>query len=135
MVNVLAVLYAGPVARFQRPSEYHKMSVEQKLAHAQERLAEPPVPCPADCGTTLQPADLLAHVEGRCPGPRQPGPAAKWVRRRDAQAMGIPAPTLSRLARANKIRSRGTGMDKEYLHRDLALGAARRWLDRRRSSR
>ena len=108
------------------------MSVEQKQAVAQVRLAEPPVSCPADCGTTLHPADLQAHLEERCPGPRDPGPAAKWVRRREAQAMGIPPMTLSRLARAGKIRSRGTGMDKEYLHRDLAVGAARRWIDRRR---
>jgi len=108
------------------------MSTAEKQAVAQERVVEPPVPCPADCGTTCMPADLLTHVEERCPGPRPPGPAAKWVRRRDAEAMGIPPMTLSRLARAGKIRHRGSGMDREYLHRDLAVGAARRWLDRRR---
>lgn len=116
-----------------RPSAYHRMSTAEKQQVVQGRIAEPPVSCPADCGTRVMPADLLRHVEERCPGPRAPGPASKWVRRRDAQAMGIPPMTLSRLARAGKIRSRGTGMDKEYLHRDLAVGAARRWIDRHRS--
>lgn len=108
------------------------MSVAEKQQVAQDRLVEPPVACPADCGVQVTAADLMTHVEERCPGPRAPGPAAKWIRRRDAQAMGITPMTLSRLARSGKVRYRGSGMDREYLQRDLAVGAARRWLDRRR---
>lgn len=116
----------------QRASAYHRMPIAQKQALASERLAEPPVPCPADCGTQVMPADLLPHVAGRCPGPRPPGPASKWIHRSDAMRAGVPPKTLSNWARDGLIRSRGPRMDREYLYRDLVYRVAERRSGRRR---
>lgn len=126
------------VGRFRRDRRdgnttagYHGMSAAQKSAVANGSMAEPPVRCPG-CDVATPPADLLNHVADRCPGPADPGPAAKWITRRDAQALGIQPMTLSRLSRSGRVRYRGTKMDRQYLLRDLAVGAARRYIDRRR---
>jgi hypothetical protein len=108
------------------------MSIGAKQAMARELVAEPPMACPADCGVTVTPADLQTHIAERCPGPREPGPAAGWVDRQAAVALGVPPRTLSYWARTGKVRSRGAPMDRKYLLRDLARRVVIRRLDRRR---
>jgi hypothetical protein len=120
------------MAQFQRPAPYHKLPIAAKQALAQERLAEPPLPCPSGCGVTVTPGDLLSHIDERCAGPRDPGPAAKWIPWSAALRMGVPPKTLSNWANTGRVRFRGGRTDREYLHRDLAYRMAQRKLARRR---
>lgn len=108
------------------------MSIGEKQAAAREQLAEPPMPCPSDCGTTVMPAELLRHVAERCPGPRPPGQAAKWIGWREAIAQGVPPRTLANWANDGRVRFRGGRQDRQYLLRDLAFNLARRRVGRRR---
>lgn len=120
------------VAIQQRPSAYHHLSFAEKEQSSRERDREPAVACPADCGTQVQPSELAAHMDDRCPGPREPGPSAKWVDLAAATAAGVPRRTLTFWARTGKVRTRGERMDTKYLLRDLARRVGLRKLDRRR---
>lgn len=100
-------------------SRYHLMSAAEKRA-ASLSVREPAVTCP-DCDTQVMPADLLAHLEHRCPGPREPGPSSKWVTWREALALGVPKMTLSDWVRRGRVRMRGERGDRRYLLRDLSL--------------
>lgn len=112
-------------------SRYHLMSAAEKRAGSLATVREPAVTCPS-CDTQLMPTDLLAHLEQRCAGPREPGPGAKWVTGREACALGVPQQTLSFWARSGEVRFVGERMDRKYLHRDLALKIAQRRGFRRR---
>jgi hypothetical protein len=110
---------------------YHRLPIAEKRALAIGAQREPAVTCPT-CDTQVMPADLLAHMEQRCAGPREPGPGARWVTWREALAMGVPAMTLSRWASAGHVRFMGERQDRRYLLRDLAQKIAQRNGFRRR---
>lgn len=112
------------MARFQRPSEYHKLSVAEKQAVAQERLVEPPLSCPRDCGTRVMPADLPQHVAERCPGPKPPGPGSMWVDHAQALKLGVDRVTLHRWVQRGEVRRIGARGDGKYLLRDLVQRVA-----------
>lgn len=113
-------------------AQYHRLSVAEKRAASLARMREPAVSCPGGCGMLIMPADLLAHLEERCPGQRDPGPGAKWITWREALALGVPKMTLSRWARRGDVRTRGDRGDRRYLAGDLAVLLARRVASRRR---
>lgn len=113
-------------------SRYHRMSIAEKGAEALARVREPSVACPS-CDTQVMPADLLAHVEERCEGPREPGPGAKWINWREAMAVnGVTPMRLSRWARNGHVRFVGERQDRKYLYRDLAMKVAQQKGFRRR---
>lgn len=110
---------------------YHRMPIAQKRAEAIARIREPSVTCP-QCDTHVMPDDLLAHLKDRCPGPREPGPGARWISHREVIAMGVSRSTLSFWTASGQVRFSGDRQDRKYLHRDLALKIAQRWRFRRR---
>jgi len=110
---------------------YQRLSIAEKRAVDLERVREPAVTCPR-CDTHVLPADLLAHMERRCAGPREPGPGARWIPHRDVLAMGVPRATLSFWANRGFVRFTGDRQDRKYLYRDLALKVAQRRGFRRR---
>jgi hypothetical protein len=120
------------MALVQRPAAYHLLPLAEKQALAAERMAEPPMACPVDCGTSLLPADVLKHVNERCPGPRPPGPASRWISHREALAAGVPRGTLSFWAAHGDVRTRGQAGGKQYLLRDLTHRILVKRLSRRR---
>jgi hypothetical protein len=101
------------------------MSVAQKQAHQRDRAREPSVVCPV-CETQTTAADLIAHVETRCSGPREPNPAAKWVTWSEAMALGVQAMWLSRWVKRGEVRAMGERGDRRYLLRDIAVRFAAR---------
>lgn len=111
-------------------SRYHELSIAEKQAESLARVREQPVACPS-CGTQVMPADLIAHVEQRCSGPRDPGPGAKWITWREARAL-VPKRTLVRWVDGGRVRFRGGRGDRQYLYRDLAQNLAQRRIKRRR---
>lgn len=110
-------------------SAYHLMSAAEKRA-VSLNVREPAVTCP-DCDTQVMLVDLLAHIEQRCPGPRTPGPGAKWVNHREALAM-VPSATLTRWTSKGRVRTRGERGGRQYLHGDLVRRLAIQRLGRRR---
>lgn len=112
-------------------SRYQQLSIVEKRTENIARVREPSVSCPL-CDTQVMPVDLLAHVDLRCPGPREPGPGARWVTWAEARAMGVPAKTLSNWAKNGHVRFVGVRLDRKYLHRDLVLKIAQRRGFRRR---
>jgi DNA modification methylase len=56
-----------------QPSRYHRLSLAEKQTLHRECMREPAVVCPI-CETQTTAADLLEHIETRCPGPRDPNP-------------------------------------------------------------
>lgn len=114
-----------------RPNPYHRLSIAEKQAVATERQREPAIMCPS-CDTQTTPTDLLRHVAERCTGPREPGPAAKWVGWREALATGVPRETLSRWASDGLVRFKGERMERRYSLRDLVYRMAQRRAGRRR---
>jgi len=106
-------------------SPYNKLPIAEKRAVDLARVREPAVTCPS-CDTQVMPVDLLAHLESRCPGPRAPGPGAKWVTWREALAMGVPRVTLHRWVENGFVRFAGEKQDRKYLLRDLAIKLAQR---------
>lgn len=120
---------------------YQKLSITQKRASDLARVREPAVTCPS-CDTQVMPVDLLAHLEQRCTGPRDPGPSAKWVTWREAVAIirrAMPqlqlseAAAMMRLSRWSHpdrrgnivVRPRGDRGDRKYLHSDLVKHLSR----------
>lgn len=114
-----------------RPAEYHRLPIAQKRALAAATQREPAVACPS-CDTQVMPADLLAHIEQRCEGPREPGPGAKWVTYREAIALGVPEATFVRWVQRGFVRYTGEVQDRRYLLRDLAIKISQRLGYRRR---
>ena len=107
------------------------VKIGQKQAHARERLREPAVACPI-CETQTTAADLLEHIETRCPAPREPNPGASWITWRQALAMGLPRGTLSRWVKHRLVRTREGGHERQYLLRDVAVHTAARRAQQRR---
>lgn len=101
---------------------YHRMSLQEKQAEVLVRAREPAVACPS-CDTQVMPADLLAHVEQRCAGRRDPTLGSKWVSWREARAL-VPHRTLIRWVDRGVVRVRGDRGDRQYLYRDLATRVA-----------
>jgi hypothetical protein len=112
-------------------SSYQRLSIAEKRSLDLSRVREPAVSCPT-CDMQVMPADLLAHLEQRCPGPRDPGPSARWINHREAMALGVPRQTLSFWAKSGQVRFFGGRQDRKYLYRDLALKVAQRRGFRRR---
>jgi hypothetical protein len=104
----------------RRGTDYHRMSIGQKQAYQRSRMREPAVACPK-CETQLMPADLLAHFEQRCTGPREPGPKSRWISWRAALDLDVVAETLEGWLRRGMVRSRGDGLDRELLEQDVVL--------------
>jgi hypothetical protein len=121
----------GELESVTRVKSYQRLSLAEKRAEDLSRVRETAVTCPS-CDTQVMPADLLAHIEQRCPGPREPGPGAKWVNHREALGMGVSRATLSYWTRTKKVRFLGERQDRRYLMRDLALSIAHRRRGRRR---
>jgi hypothetical protein len=117
--------------RSPTPAAYHKLSITEKRALDLDRVREPAVTCPS-CDTQVMPVDLLPHLDQRCPGPRDPGPGARWIPHREVMAMGVPRGTLSRWANNGLVRFTGERQDRKYLYRDLAVKVAQRRGFRRR---
>ncbi len=111
-------------------SRYHKLPIAQKRTEALTRIREPAVTCPS-CDTQVMPSDLVAHVDDRCKGPREPGPGAKWISWREAVAMGEPPAAISRWVNSGIVRIRGPQKNRQYLERDLAWQVAMRRIERR----
>ena len=111
-------------------SRYHQLSIAEKRAENLSRVREPSVTCP-QCDTQVMPADLLAHLEQRCAGPREPGPGAKWINWQEASAI-VPKRTLVRWIDRGYVRVRGERGDRQYLHRDLAMRVSQMMGSRRR---
>lgn len=108
---------------------YQRLSLAEKQALQRERMREPAVTCPV-CETQTASVDLLGHLQTRCPGPREPNPASKWVTLAEAIALGAPRPTIFRWARRGMVRTQGSWRGRRYLLRDVALRLARRQLAR-----
>ena len=111
------------MARFQRSSTYHRLSIASKQKQELERLREPGVVCP-NCGMTTTSSDLIAHVQTRCEGPQKPPEHSVWVRWRDVKAMGVRSGHLSFWVKRGYVRTKGAVQDREYLLRDLAVRVA-----------
>lgn len=112
-------------------SRYHSLPIAQKRAESLARVREPAVSCPI-CDTQVMPVDLIAHVEERCSGPREPGKGSKWLTWREALDLGVSRMMLSRWARSGKVRARGLRGDRQYLARDLQVLLAYQRANRRR---
>ncbi len=112
-------------------SEYNRLPIAQKRAEDLARVRDPAVTCQI-CDTQVMPVDLLAHLEQRCPGPRDPGPGSRWIAHGEALALGVPRVTLKRWADRGRVRFKGERGDRQYLYRDLALTMAQQRLNRRR---
>jgi hypothetical protein len=115
----------------QACSRYHRLPIAEKRREAIARIREPAISCP-QCDTQVMPDDLLAHLEQRCPGRRDPGPGARWVAWNEALALGVNRQTLSRWTRSGQVRFIGERQDRRYLLRDLALKIAQQRGFRRR---
>lgn len=113
-------------------SRYHRLSVSEKRTEGIARMREPAVACPGGCGTHVMRTDLLAHLDHRCPGPREPGPGSKWLSHHDAITMGVSKETLSFWARKGRVRTRGARGERQYLHGDLVDRIAEQRIKRRR---
>lgn len=111
-------------------SSYHRMSAAEKQASSLASVRELPMACP-QCDTQLMPDDLLAHLEQRCSGPREPGQGSKWINWRDATAL-VPEKTLRRWVQAKHVRFKGGRGDRLYLRRDLVKRLALRRIVSRR---
>jgi hypothetical protein len=113
------------------PAAYHRMSIQQKQAHALGAAREQPVACPS-CDTQVMPEDLIAHMDQRCTGPREPVHGSKWLDWRSAIALGVPERTLKRWVQAKHVRYQGGRGDRLYLRRDLVKRLALRRIVSRR---
>lgn len=115
-------------------SRYHRLPIAQKRAEGLTRMRTPSVTCPL-CDTQVMPTDLLAHLELRCSGLREPGPGDKWLTWKEALALGVSGMNLSLWSRPDKngrikVRARGNRGDRQYLERDLQV-----WLTLQKAAR
>jgi hypothetical protein len=104
-------------------TRYNRLSIAAKQAQQTARMREPGIACP-NCGTTTTSADLIAHVQTRCDGPKEPPQHSVWVRWRDVKAMGVRSGHLTFWVQRGYVRTRGEVQDREYLLRDLAVRVA-----------
>lgn len=102
---------------------YHRLSIQEKQRSALDQARERPTHCPT-CETALMPSELLQHMAERCPGQREPHPAARWVSWKQALAMGVPRRTLLFWIKRGYVRRRGERGDRRYLLRDLVRRTA-----------
>jgi len=105
------------------PPDYHRLSIQQKQRSALDQARERPMHCPT-CETAVMPSELLQHIAERCPGPRDPHPAAKWVTWAQALETGVPRRTLLFWIKRGYVRHRGARGDRRYLLRDLVRRTA-----------
>lgn len=110
---------------------YQRLSLAGKQALQRERMREPAVTCPV-CETQTTAADLLDHIATRCPGPREPNPASKWVTWRQALAIGVLPGTMSKWVKRGLVHVRGELQDRRYLLRDIAVRVAAQRCQQRR---
>jgi hypothetical protein len=108
-----------------RTSAYARLTLAQKQLRHLDEQREPAVTCPR-CETQTTAADLVRHLEARCPGPREPHPRSRWVSWREAISLGVAEPTMSRWIRRGLVRVRGAPQERQYLLRDLAHHLAER---------
>ncbi len=109
-----------------RSTPYHEMGIREKQAHALGAMREPSVTCPA-CETQLPPADLPRHMAERCTGPREPHPAAKWVRFAEAVKIARGKGVIRAwVIRDKTVRTKRDEGGLWYLLRDLVAADARR---------
>lgn len=113
------------------PPNYQKLPIGEKRALDLSRAREPAVTCPL-CDTQVTRTDLLAHLDNRCPGRREPGPGAKWITRREAMALGVPRRTLARWVSTGAVRYKPGPLCRLYLEGDLVDRLAPRKTHRRR---
>jgi len=111
---------------------YNSLSFAEKREVAAAAVREPTVACPSDCGTQLQPGDLLQHAAERCPGPRDPTRATVMIDRQQAMRAGVRPSTLSKWARSAKVRYLGARLDRKYVLRDVALQIVKQRMEERR---
>lgn len=119
-----------------RPNRYHLLSIAEKRTEALTNARENPITC-QECDMRVMPADLISHMESRCPGPSAPAPGSRWLSGREARAIGVAKSTLSFWANRGFVRVSGEGMDRRYLERDLVKSiqiSGIRMRNRRRSS-
>lgn len=114
---------AQPGGSGDPPRDYHRMSVAEKQRHALGAQREPAVVCPR-CETQTGVTDLLAHVQTRCTGPRDPHPLARWLTWDEATRIAARA-SISRWVAHGELRTRGEGRARRYLMRDLVQLVAR----------
>jgi len=88
-----------------RRSQYRYLTAAAKQARQIASMREPGVACP-HCDATTSPSDLLRHVEGSCPGAREPHQLSRWISRGEAIELGVPWETLRRWVGQGKVRSR-----------------------------
>ena len=104
---------------------YTRLTVAAKQARELDQMREPDVTCPR-CETKTTAADLVAHVEERCTGPRDAHPRSRWIPRTEALRF-VPKRTLYRWARTGRVRQRCDGRGhREYLLRDVTRNLALR---------
>lgn len=108
-------------------SGYHKLSVAEKQRRNRGLVRAGPTRCPV-CEAAVQPRDLLAHVDERCPGRPEPHPTDDWVTWAQARALGASKASLHRWARQGRVRTAGKQRERRYLLRDLAKCLAARRL-------
>jgi hypothetical protein len=99
-------------------TDYRKLDIAAKQAVQLERSREPEVECPT-CEVKTTPADLLSHMDTRCEGPRDPGPAARWISRSEARKLGASIKSLERWAREDLVRTQGARRQRRFLQRDV----------------
>jgi len=107
------------------PVTYHKMGIVQKRSEVLARVREPAIACPT-CDTQVMPVDMPSHLRERCPGPREPGPGAKWIPQQEVLALGVPRSTLAGWIRRRQVRVAGARPNRRYLMRDIAWKIALR---------
>ena len=116
--------------------EADSRGIAEKRAENIARAREASRSCPGGCGTQLMPADLLAHVEERCPGPRDPHAGARWVTWAEAlvevRKRGLSRKALWKWIQRGVVRHRGAIGERLYLYADLADEIARIIVVRRR---
>lgn len=110
-------------------SDYHRMSIGEKQAYARSSMREPSVVCPR-CEVSMPPVDLIAHMEARCEGRRDPHPASKWIDWKDALKIAGSKGTLGTWIKRGDVRFDGPKQERKYLLRDVVkMAACRRKFD------
>lgn len=105
-------------------TDYRRLSLVEKQAVSRANMREGPVRCPS-CGTATAASDLVPHVEHRCQGRQDPGPASQWIDFREALRMGASSRMMTFWARRGHVRWRGEVQCRRYLLRDVAVRVAR----------
>lgn len=123
------------MAKAGASAPYARLTVGQKQRRHRDGMREPAVRCPA-CETQTTVADLLMHIEMRCPGASSPEPPphprSRWVTWREALELGVPRGTMNRWIGRGLVRTRTVPIpQRQYLLRDLVTRIADRRARRR----